>query len=326
MDHALVIGGTSLIGRPLVEALLNRGHAVTILHRSPGTPFGDRVEELFADRNDGEAVRAAVVKRDFDVVFDNVYDWERGTPPDAVTATVRAVTDGLDRYVFTSTVAAYPEGGPFGEDAELRSPPDPNEYGVHKAGTERALFAMAEDEGLPLSTTRPAFVYGPHNPFPRESFFWDRLRAGRPIIVPDDGTRTMQWVHAEDVAKAAVLAATRDEGRGRAFNLAGPPLSQNEFVRTLARVAGVEAELIHVPRRRIEEAGGGLMAPPLYFGAYLDVPPITVEGDRVRELLGLELRPLEEGMRQTFEWYRDQHRPPLDTSWDDALLESIGSA
>jgi hypothetical protein len=31
-------------------------------------------------------------------------------------------------------------------------------------------------------------------------------------------------------------------------------------------------------------------------------------------------------MRQTFEWYRDQHRPPLDTSWDDALLESIGSA
>lgn len=324
MPRALVIGGTSLIGRPLVQTLLDHGHEVTLLHRSPGTPFGDRVDELFADRNDGDAVRAAVSGRHFDLVFDNVYDWERGTPAEAVIATVRAVAGDLDRLVFTSSVAAYPEGGPWGEDAELRSASDPNMYGVHKAETERALFAMAEGEGLPLATTRPAFVYGPYNPFPRESFFWDRLLAGRPIIVPEDGTRTMQWVHAEDVAKASVLAATRDEGRGRAFNLAGPPITQNEFVRTLARVAGVDAELVHVPRERIEAAGGGLMAPPLYFGAYLDVPPITVEVDRARDLLGLELRSLEEGMRETFEWYRDQDRPPLDTSWEDGLLGEIG--
>ncbi len=324
MSHALVIGGTSLIGRPLVETLLDGGHTVTILHRSPGTPFGDRVNELLADRNDGEAIRAAVGEIDVDLVFDNVYDWERGTPPDAVIATVRALAGDLERYVFTSSVAAYPEGGPHGEDAELRPPSDPNPYGVHKAETERALFQMARDEGLPVSTIRPAFVYGPHNPFPREAFFWDRLVARRPIIVPEDGTRTMQWVHAEDVAKAAVLAATRDVGRGRALNLAGPPLSQNQFVRTLARVAGVEADLVHVPRQRIEEAGGGLMAPPLYFGAYLDVPSITVETDRVRDLLGLELRSLEQGMRETFDWYRDQHRPPLDTSWEDALLASVG--
>ena len=327
MANALVIGGTSLIGRPLVQALLDRGDAVTILHRSPGTPFGDRVAELHADRNDPGSVKDAVGDRRFDLVFDNVYDWQRGTTADQVVGTVRAVwRDSLVRYVFVSSVAAYPEGGPFDETAPLRPASDPNVYGVHKAETERALFRLAREEGLPVSTTRPAFVYGPHNPFPREAFFWDRLLAGRPIVVPEDGTRTMQWVHTEDIARASVLAATEEPGLGQAFNLAGAPVTQNAFVRMLARVAGVEAELVHVPRARIQEAGGQLMEPPFYFGAYLDIPPITVTGDRVENLLGFELRDLEEGMRQTFEWYREQERPAPDTAWEDALLRDIGSA
>ena len=42
----------------------------------------------------------------------------------------------------------------------------------------------------------------------------------------------------------------------------------------------------------------------------------------VGDVLGLELRSLENGMRETFAWYRDQDRPPLDTSWDDDLIAS----
>lgn len=324
MASALVIGGTSLIGRPLVEALLDRGDHVTILHRSPGTPFGDRVEDLLADRNDPAAVMGAVGDRTWDLVFDNVYDWERGTTADQVLGTVGAVThDELRRYVFVSSVAAYSEGGPWDEDSELRPASDPLEYGVHKAETERQLFRLAEEEGFPVATTRPAFVYGPHNPFPREAFFWDRLVAGRPVIVPDDGTRLMQWVFADDIAAASVRAATLEAGRGHAFNLAGDPISQNDFLRTLARVAGVEADLVHVPRETLLEAGGQLFQPPFYFGAYLDMEPIIAENDRVTDLLGVELTPLEEGLRETFAWYREQERPAPDTSWEDGVLEAV---
>lgn len=45
MARTLIIGGTSLIGRPLVRTLLEGGHEVTILHRSAATPFGARVPE-----------------------------------------------------------------------------------------------------------------------------------------------------------------------------------------------------------------------------------------------------------------------------------------
>ena len=324
MARTLVIGGTSLIGRPLVEALLSRGDDVTILHRSPGTPFGNRVTELRVDRNDSEAVRSALEGQSFELVFDNVYDWQRGTTAEQVTATARAAADGLQRYVFTSSVAVYPEGGPFSEDAELVPASFPNPYGAQKAESERALFRLAEETGLRVSTLRPAFVYGPHNPFEREAFFWDRLVAGRPIILPEDGHRTMQWVSAPDVARAAVLAATLESGANQAFNLAGEPISQAEYVRVLARVAGVEAELVPVPREKLQAAGGDLFGPPLYFGVFLDIPPITVSGARVRDLLGLELTPLEAGLREAFAWYRAQERPQPALEWEDRMLESGG--
>lgn len=324
MARTLVIGGTSLIGRPLVEALLSRGDDVTILHRSPGTPFGNRVTELRADRNDPEAVRSALEGGSFELVFDNVYDWERGTTAEQVTAAARAVARGLQRYVFTSSVAAYPDGGTFSEDAELVPASHPNPYRGQKAESERALFRLARETGLRVSTLRPAFVHGPYNAFERETFFWDRLLAGRPIILPEDGHRSMQWVSAADVARAAVLAATMESGVNRAFNLAGEPLTQAEYVRMLARVAGVEAKLVPVPREKLQAAGGDLFGPPLYFGVFLDIPPITVSGERARELLGLDPTPLEPGLQETFEWYRSQERPEPAVEWEDEILESVG--
>lgn len=323
MARILVIGGTAFMGRAIVERLLARGDQVTIMHRGTTTPFGDRVAEILCDRNDTTAVQQKLRNRQFDVVFDNVYDWQRGTSAEQVAATARAVDRQLRRYVFMSSVAVYPPGGEYDEDAPLVAADDANVYGAQKAESERTLFRLAESAGPSVTTLRPAFVYGPHNQFPREAFFWDRILAGRPIIVPEDGSRTMQWVHADDVAAAAVAAADADVAAASAYNLAGyPPITQNEFVELLAHVAGQPVRLVHVPRAIIEQAGGQLSSPPLYFGAYLDIPPITARTDRARAELGIELRPLEEGLRATFAWYQAQPRAEPDFSWEDRLLAS----
>ncbi len=321
MTRVLVIGGTLFIGRALVDQLLELGDEVVIMHRGKGTPFGERVAEIRCDRNDVAAVRAALDGTRFDVVYDNVYDWERGTTADQVAAAATAASQGLRRYVFTSSVAAYPPGGEYDEQAPLVPSDYPNVYGAQKADSERALFELHRRQGVPVTTLRPAFIYGPHNPFPREAFFWDRLRAGRPIIVPEDGSRTMQWVHVRDVARAAVLAATRDIAVGRAYNLAGyPPITQIEFVELLARIADREAHVVHIPRDQIQRAGGELFTPPFYFGVYLDIPPITARVDRARNELGLDFTALEEGLRETYQWYQQQEHPQPDFSWEDRLL------
>ena len=329
MARALVIGGTLFMGRALVDQLLDRGDEVVIMHRGRSTPFGQRVGEIRCDRNDVGAVQAALEGTRFDVVYDNVYDWERGTTAEQVLASAKAVAKGLRRYVFTSSVAVYHAGGEYTEDVELVPPDYPNPYGANKANSERALLALGRDHGVPVSTLRPAFVFGPHNPIEREAFFWDRLIAGRPIIIPGDGLATMQWVYSQDVARAAILASEKDAAVGHAYNLASyPAITQLDFVRLLARVAGVDADLVHVPRARIEELGGGVLTPPFYFGVYLDVPPITVRSDRARRELGLEFTSLEDGLRETFRWYeqqqqqQQQQRERPDFSWEDRALES----
>ena len=324
MARALVIGGTLFIGRALVEQLLTRGDEVVIMHRGSGTPFGSRVGEVQCDRNDVAAVRAALKDSRFDAVYDNVYDWQRGTSAEQVSAAAIAVaSDRLRRYVFTSSVAVYGAAGEYDESGPLVSAAHPNTYAAQKAESERALFDLHRHKGLPVTTLRPVFIYGPHNAFDRESFFWDRLLAGRPIVVPEDGSRTMQWVHVRDVARAAICAADEPEAIGRAYNLANyPPITQIAYVQLLADIAGKRAEIVRVPRQRIEHAGGQLFAPPLYFGVYLDVPLTIARNDRARSDLGIDLTPFEEGLRETYRWYQQQQRPQVDFSWEDRLLTS----
>jgi len=129
----LVIGGTLFIGKLLVEELLKEGHDVAVLHRKPKHDFGRKVENLMADRNDAAALSEALRGRRFDVVFDNVYDFERGTTAAQVEATVRACGDRISRYIFMSSVAAYGQGLDHQPDDALVPDDFPIPYGRNKA-------------------------------------------------------------------------------------------------------------------------------------------------------------------------------------------------
>lgn len=325
-----MIGGTLFIGRALVRRLLARGDEVTILHRGKSNPFGDSVAELHCDRNDPDAVARTLKGGEWELVFDNVYDWARGTTASQVEAAARACPAGLRRYVFTSSVAAYGQGLDRDEDDPLAAPDFADAYCRNKAETERMLFRLHRENGFPAVTLRPPYVYGPENPFYREAFFWDRILADRPVLVPDDGERLMQFVLADDIARAALLACEKDAAIGRAYNIAVPgPITQNELVAALARAAGREARIMHAPREKLIELGGQVFKPPFYFGQYFDMEPVTQKIDRARVELGFEPTPFEEGLRATFEWYvaqEAQERPAPDFSFDEKALGAIGAS
>jgi nucleoside-diphosphate-sugar epimerase len=318
----LVIGGTLFIGKLLVEELVKGGHDVSVLHRKPKHDFGRRVENIMADRNDADSLREALSTRRFEVVYDNVYDWERGTTAAQVEATVRATGDRLSRYIFLSSVAAYGDGLNHKESDPLAPDYHPDPYVRHKATTERMLFRMHVQKGLPVVTFRPPFVYGPNNPFYREQFFWDRLRAGRPIIIPGDGHRLMQFVYVHDLVHAMVRAMEEPRAVGEAFNIGDPkPLTQFEFVEKLAKVSNTEATLARIPRDVIAQAGGNAMDEPYYFGEYLDVPPITENIGKVTRMLKMKLTPFETGLKETYRWYTRNHKPRTPGfEFDDKLL------
>jgi nucleoside-diphosphate-sugar epimerase len=320
--HVLVIGGTLFIGRLLVEDLLKAGHRVAVLHRKAKHDFGRRVENIAADRNDAEAVRQALAGRRFEAVFDNVYDWERGTTASQVEATVRACGDQLARYIFMSSVAAYGDGLNHYEGDPLAPDNHSIAYVRNKATTERMLFRLHQKRGLPVVTFRPPFVYGPGNPFYREAFFWDRLRSERPIIIPGDGHRLMQFVYVHDLVRACMAALDRPAAVGEAFNIGDPkPVTQTELVQALGRVAGKRPTLVRIPRETILEAGGNPMGDPAYFGEYLDVPPITEKIGKVTRILGVRPTVLEQGLEETYRSYARNHkRAQPDFRFEDRLL------
>jgi nucleoside-diphosphate-sugar epimerase len=316
------------IGRSLVAELLKAGHEVAVLHRRPKHDLGRRVQNLVADRNDPESVRQALQYTSFQVVFDNVYDWERGgTTASHVEGTVQAVRaasgDRLTRYVFLSSVAAYGDGLNHHDGDPLAPDDHPEPYVRHKAMTERMLFRLHQKTGFPVVTLRPPFVYGPENPFYREAFFWDRLRDNRPLILPGDGHRLMQFVYIKDLVRACLRAMEEPDAAGEAFNVANEkPMTQAEFLQAVVAASGKKANIVRVPRERIVEAGGDPMGQPAYFGVYLDVPPITEVVVKAKRILGFQPTPFETGLKETYRWYlRNGKRSKIDYSFEDRLIE-----
>ena len=323
MSRVLVIGGNLFIGYELVSRLLKRGDEVTILHRGLSTPFGDRVANIRCDRNDTYAITRAVRDGAFEYVFDNVYDWERGTTGEQVRAAAAACGPALRRYVFMSSCAAYGVGLDRVEDlSPLAGADNPEAYCRNKADSDRALATLYAEEGVETVSLRPPYIYGPRNPFYREQFFWDRMTRGRPIIVPGDGSRLMQFVFVRDLVDAALLAAERQCAAGKAYNVAHDlPMRQDAFVRALGVAAGVEPQLRYVPRETLEMLGGGDFTPPHYFGQYFDRPPITMDISQARTDLGFEPTSLSRALNITYGEYVRTDQPPPDFSFDDRVLQ-----
>jgi nucleoside-diphosphate-sugar epimerase len=319
--RTLVIGGTLFIGREIVRRLARRGHDVTVLHRRDHHDLGPDIHNIQADRGDLAALSRAIGDGRFDAVFDVAYDWQKGTNAAQVEAAARACGEQVQRYVFVSSIAAYVPGEGLRESDPLVPDDSPNPYAQHKASSERALFRLHAESDFPVTTFRPPFVHGPRQPFYREQFFWDRMRDGRPIILPDGGGAPIQWVFVSDLAEACVRSLEVPEAAGEAFNIAHlERLTQRTFVEALARVAGASPAFAPIPRAAIHAAGGNAFAGTIYFGEYLDLPPYVSVVEKAPRILGVTPTALEAALREGFAWYQAQPRRPVDYAFEDRLL------
>jgi nucleoside-diphosphate-sugar epimerase len=133
----------------------------------------------------------------------------------------------------------------------------------------------------------------------------------------------MQWVFAPDVAQACVRAIEVPEAVGQAFNVAhAESTTQRTFVEALGRTAGIEPVFVSIPRTAILAAGGNAFVGKLYFGEYLDLPPLTGVIDQAARILDFTPTPLDTALRASFDWYTAQPRRPVDYTFEDQLLVS----
>ncbi len=305
---ALVLGGTQFVGRRLVEALLAAGHDVTVLNRGTRTPVPG-TEALHADRRARGEVAAALAGRPFDAAFDvSAYR------PEETAEVVQALEGRVGRFVHISTGAVYDAGAglPWTEDSPRGPLVQPGDYGSDKTRCEDLLFEAHAARRFPAVVLRPSYVYGPHNHLYREAYFFDRAEAGRPILVPAGGRR-VQFVHVDDLAAATVLAAELAGVEGEAFNAAGDEIvAFGALARMAAKAVGVEADVV-------DAAPSPKLVSLFPFGDF----DVAMSTGKARARLGAGSRPLEQGLRQTYAWYR-RARPfgEPDFTKDEAILGS----
>jgi nucleoside-diphosphate-sugar epimerase len=228
----LVLGGSEFIGHTIVERL-RAGHDVTVLNR--GRRRIDGVGALIADRNDPDAVRAALRSHTFDAVVD-----VSAVDPTWV-GTVREVLSP-DRYVYISSAAVYDSyTPPPDEDAPASGNASWGQYGRDNVACERLL-----DAGRSV-IFRPPYVYGPRNNVPREHALWTAMASGSEIRVPAAGHARVQFCSVAWLASAVAAACTGDIPPG-VYNSAGADAYDFvSYVELLAAVGGYSPRIVPVP-------------------------------------------------------------------------------
>ncbi len=121
-------------------------------------------------------------------------------------------------------------------------------YGMSKYWSEMLALNLGKLYNIPTVALRYSLTYGPRqslsNPYTGIcSIFSTLILAGKAPVVYEDGLQTRDFTFVEDVARANLLVAERDEANGQAFNVGtGTATTVLDFIAILAKVYGREVQ------------------------------------------------------------------------------------
>lgn len=316
--RVLVVGGTEFISLALVRALMREGHAVTVLNRGRRNDrLPPSVNVLACDRKDHARLKSVLTGARFDGVCDITY---APTTGEDVAALAEALV-GAPHVLFVSTGRVYDHALPIPFSETTPRGYYWGDYARHKIAGEDALLERHRSRGLPVTIVRPTHVLGPLNTRNNETFFFDRILRGRPVLVPGHGGWLRQFGHVDDLADALAAMLGNPKAVGQAYNVTGEEcVTQVGFVEQIAEVIDRAVEFRHFDPALLK----GFDKPRPVFGQNLVYDCHAVyTTSKIRAELGIRPRyTLASGLRQTWEWYRKEglDQRPVDFGFEDQLL------
>ena len=319
--QVLLIGGTGLISTGITRQLVDAGHDVACFTRGeteadlPGS-----VEFVHGDRGNPSDLAEARDAVEPDAVIDMVlFD------PDRAREAVDVFGGAIEQYVFCSTVDVYHRPlatNPVQEDAPRA--PAVSEYGANKAEAED-VFMEAHDDGTFAATViRPWSTYGESGPVLHslgvDTYYVDRIRKGKPILVHGSGQSLWGPCHRDDVAGAFVNAVGNEDAYGEAYHVTSEEvITWDQYHETVAAALDApEPELVHVPTdqlRAVAPDRTDMLLDHFQFSTVFD-------NSKARRDLDFEYTvSFEEGVRRTVAWL-DEHDEieAWDSQNDDEII------
>jgi UDP-glucose 4-epimerase len=304
--NILVTGGAGFIGSHLVDALQKDSHQVTVLDNlSSGLTKNITPQTAFIE---GDICNAALVAKvfkenSFDAVFhlaaqidvrasvaDPLHDADINIVG-SLHLIQSAAQSGVKKFIFSSS------GGAIYGDTEMRPTPETHSenplspYGIGKLTIDKYLAFYEAQFGMQTVSLRYANVYGPRqNPHGEAgvvAIFLQKMLAGINPIINGDGEQTRDYVFVKDVAQANILALTSE--KSGVYNIGtGVETSVNALFTLLNKNFGDRFTEEHGESKPGEQKTSSLNA-------------IKAQ----QELSWQSTLPLEEGLKQTYEWFKN---------------------
>jgi nucleoside-diphosphate-sugar epimerase len=316
--RVLFIGGSGVISSACSRVAAGSGIELFVLNRGVSTtrPLPAQVTTLHADIREPTSVKDTIKDLDFDAVV----DWVAFTP-DQIQTDIDLFDGRTGQYVFISSASAYqtpPARLPVTESTPLRNPFW--QYSRDKIACEDLLVAAYRDRGFPATIVRPSHTYDKTLvPFDGGWTVLGRMLAGKPVIVPGDGTSLWTLTHHEDFARAFVPLLGHPRTLGEAIHITSDDvLTWNQIAAALAAALGVTARLVHVPSDVIAAAEPGWGAGLLGDKAH----SMVFDNAKVRGLVPgwRAVTGFEQGAREIAGWYlADPARQITDPALDAAM-------
>lgn len=249
----LFIGGTGIISSACSELILARGHELFLVNRSKSkklpVPEGARVFQADVYT---EETRLATLLAGYR--FDAVVDYIAFSPQD-IERDLRLFRGKTAQFVFISSASAYQKPVKnylITEETPLENPYW--EYSRNKIACENRLVRAYGEEGFPITIIRPSHTYGPTQiPFGVSSWQhpWtviERMKRGKKVIVPGDGTSLWVLTWNADFARGLVGLLGNERAIGEVFQITSDEvLSWDQIHLEAYRALGLEPNIIHIP-------------------------------------------------------------------------------
>ena len=309
-----------------MRAALDRGWDVTAVHRGvTGTP-PDEVTVLHADRASEPALAAALGDGRWDAVVDT---WS-GAPAIAGIA-ARLLRDRASKYAYVSSGSVYV----WGEHIDERSPlidgdprADGGDYAELKRGAELAVVENFGDAIL----ARAGLILGPHEDIGRLPWWLDRIARGGRVLAPGRPDRPLQYVDSRDLADWLLSALVNGvTGPVDVVSRSGHATTGG-LLSSCVRATGSTAQLVWVPAPDLAAAGAEPWTQlPCWVPETGEFAGFLETDTSLAAATGLVCRPVEETVRDTWDWLRRDGVPPqrsdrpehgLPPSLEDQLLAS----